>query len=56
MSAFFFDMLRVFAEFETNLRRERQMEGIAQVDIGINNSTLSTLFVTFYKRSLLTHS
>ncbi len=25
----FFDMLRVFAEFETNLRRERQMEGIA---------------------------
>ena len=26
----FFDMLGVFAEFETNLRRERQMEGIAQ--------------------------
>ena len=25
----FFDMLGVFAEFETNLRRERQMEGIA---------------------------
>ncbi|WP_218013850.1 recombinase family protein [Rubellimicrobium rubrum] len=25
----FFDMLAVFAEFETNLRRERQMEGIA---------------------------
>ena len=25
----FFDMLRVFAEFETNLRRERQAEGIA---------------------------
>lgn len=24
----FFDMLGVFAEFETNLRRERQMEGI----------------------------
>ena len=24
-----FDMLGVFAEFETNLRRERQMEGIA---------------------------
>lgn len=26
----FFDMLGVFAEFETNLRRERQMEGIAR--------------------------
>ena len=26
----FLDMLDVFAEFETNLRRERQMEGIAQ--------------------------
>ena len=26
----FLDMLGVFAEFETNLRRERQMEGIAQ--------------------------
>lgn len=26
----FLDMLRVFAEFETNLRRERQMEGIAK--------------------------
>ena len=25
----FFDMLEIFAEFETNLRRERQMEGIA---------------------------
>ena len=25
----FFDMLSVFAEFETNLRRERQAEGIA---------------------------
>lgn len=25
----FFDMLGVFAEFETNLRRERQAEGIA---------------------------
>ena len=24
----FLDMLRVFAEFETNLRRERQLEGI----------------------------
>lgn len=26
----FFDMLGVFSEFETNLRRERQMEGIEQ--------------------------
>src|SRR6201995_1679317 len=26
----FFDMLGVFAEFETNLRRERQAEGIAE--------------------------
>lgn len=26
----FFDVLGVFAEFETNLRRERQMEGIAK--------------------------
>ena len=26
----FFDMLCVFAEFETNLRRERQLEGIAK--------------------------
>src|SRR5262249_51097940 len=26
----FLDMLGVFAEFETNIRRERQMEGIAK--------------------------
>ena len=26
----FLDMLGVFAEFETNLRKERQMEGIAK--------------------------
>jgi DNA invertase Pin-like site-specific DNA recombinase len=26
----FLDMLGVFAEFETNLRRERQLEGIAR--------------------------
>ena len=26
----FLDMLSVFAEFETNLRRERQLEGIAK--------------------------
>jgi DNA invertase Pin-like site-specific DNA recombinase len=28
--ACFLDMLGVFAEFETNLRRERQLEGIAK--------------------------
>jgi DNA invertase Pin-like site-specific DNA recombinase len=30
----FLDMLGVFAEFETNLRRERQLEGIAQGEGG----------------------
>jgi DNA invertase Pin-like site-specific DNA recombinase len=30
----FFDMLGVFAEFETNLRRERQAEGIAKAKRG----------------------
>lgn len=30
----FLDMLGVFAEFETNLRRERQMEGIAEAKAG----------------------
>ena len=29
----FFDMLGVFAEFETNLRRERQMDGIAAAKV-----------------------
>jgi DNA invertase Pin-like site-specific DNA recombinase len=29
----FLDMLGVFAEFETNLRRERQMEGIAAAKV-----------------------
>jgi DNA invertase Pin-like site-specific DNA recombinase len=28
----FLDMLGVFAEFETNLRRERQLEGIAKAN------------------------
>ena len=31
----FLDMLGVFAEFETNLRRERQLEGIAKA-LGIS--------------------
>ena len=30
----FFDMLGVFAEFETNLRRERQLEGVALAKTG----------------------
>lgn len=30
----FLDMLGVFAEFETNLRRERQLEGIAKAKGG----------------------
>ena len=30
----FLDMLSVFAEFETNLRRERQMEGVAKAKAG----------------------
>jgi DNA invertase Pin-like site-specific DNA recombinase len=29
----FLDMLGVFAEFETNLRRERQLEGIATAKV-----------------------
>jgi DNA invertase Pin-like site-specific DNA recombinase len=29
----FLDILRVFAEFETNLRRERQLEGIAKLKL-----------------------
>jgi hypothetical protein len=29
VSKFFLDMLGLFAEFETNLRRERQFEGTA---------------------------
>jgi len=30
MGKCFFDILGVFAEFETNLRKERQLEGIAK--------------------------
>ena len=32
----FLDMLGVFAEFETNLRKERQMEGIAKAKAAVN--------------------
>ena len=36
----FLDMLGVFAEFKTNLRRERQLEGIAKAKAaGLYNST-----------------
>lgn len=37
----FLDMLGVFAEFETNLRRERQMEGIAKAKAEDKNRPLS---------------
>ena len=40
----FFDMLGVFAEFETNLRRERQMEGIAKAKAeGVYKGRRSTI-------------
>ena len=40
----FLDMLGVFAEFETNLRRERQMEGIAKAKAeGIYKGRKATL-------------
>jgi len=39
----FLDMLGVFAKFETNLRRERQLEGIKAAKArGITSSTLCT--------------
>jgi DNA invertase Pin-like site-specific DNA recombinase len=40
----FLDMLGVFAEFETNLRRERQLEGIAKAkDKGIYKGRKATI-------------
>jgi DNA invertase Pin-like site-specific DNA recombinase len=40
----FLDMLGVFAEFETNLRRERQMEGIARAKAkGVYKARPSTI-------------
>ena len=40
----FLDMLGVFAEFETNLRRERQMEGIAKAkERGVYNGRKPTI-------------
>ncbi len=41
----FLDMLGVFAECETNLRRERQMEGIAAAKFGVTGTlSLPPLF------------
>ncbi|RUX19162.1 recombinase family protein, partial [Mesorhizobium sp. M2A.F.Ca.ET.042.01.1.1] len=37
----FFDMLGIFAEFETNLRRERQAEGIAAAKKHHKSSAIS---------------
>jgi DNA invertase Pin-like site-specific DNA recombinase len=37
----FLDMLGVFAEFETNLRRERQLEGIAKAKAARQSLTWS---------------
>lgn len=40
----FLDMLGVFAEFETNLRRERQLEGIAAAKIrGVYNGRRASI-------------
>jgi len=47
----FFDMLGVFAEFETNLRRERQMEGIAKAKAeGVYKGRKSTIDADEVKR------
>jgi DNA invertase Pin-like site-specific DNA recombinase len=43
----FLDMLGVFAEFETNLRRERQLEGIARAKVnGVYKGRKATIDVT----------
>ena len=47
----FLDMLGVFAEFETNLRRERQMEGIAAAKArGVYKGRRPTLDVAEIRR------
>lgn len=47
----FLDMLGVFAEFETNLRRERQMEGIAAAKMrGVYKGRRPTLNVAEIRR------
>src|SRR6202167_4125769 len=43
----FLDMLGVFAEFETNLRRERQLEGIAKAKAaGVYKGRMASIDVT----------
>ncbi|SOC20492.1 DNA invertase Pin-like site-specific DNA recombinase [Rhodobacter sp. JA431] len=47
----FFQMLGVFAEFETNLRKERQMEGIAKAKAaGVYKGRKPSIDVTEVKR------
>jgi DNA invertase Pin-like site-specific DNA recombinase len=47
----FLDMLAVFAEFETNLRRERQMEGIAKAKVrGVYSGRKQTIDVQQVRR------
>ena len=47
----FFQMLGVFAEFETNLRRERQMEGIAKAKVeGVYKGRKPTIDVDEVRR------
>jgi DNA invertase Pin-like site-specific DNA recombinase len=47
----FLDMLGVFAEFETNLRRERQLEGIASAKLrGAYRGRKSTIDINEVKR------
>lgn len=47
----FFQMLGVFAEFETNLRRERQMEGISKAKAaGVYKGRKATIDVAEVKR------
>lgn len=47
----FLDMLGVFAEFETNLRRERQMEGIAAAKVrGVYQGRKSSLDIAAVRR------
>lgn len=54
----FFDMLGVFAEFETNLRRERQAEGIASAKLrGVYRGRVATIdMAAIQARLALGHS
>ena len=50
----FLDMLGVFAEFETNLRRERQLEGIAKAKAaGVYKGRKPSIALPRSKRSRL---